>query len=325
MLSLNPFRRIWTKKAPETPTAPAASREGYNLLFGPQKAEDSQADSSFSTVVIVGNCIAEGIAAGLSSAKAAKSKFRFVAIPLHLRSLEERESLALIAEASHVFVQQLGVVDWTLINSTMAPSGKTFSFPSLVLRSLWPFDSDNGYRDDVAQALPEGRIRHFDGALAKLRQIEPDKKKRILRYRELDFGFSKRVDITAETQREFLKHIDENSDTRIGRFIEQNYRDRRLFYNSTHPSEIVFQELCAYCWRKLELPGAPPAFTDIDGWKEWSVPVHPGIARRLGLVWAHESTRYRYCTLGRVDGFNQDHRTSKGYDCTIAFGGLLAA
>jgi len=300
MLSLYPFRRSWTKQATETPAVPVTPGDGYSLLFGPQKAHDCQADSSYSTVVIVGNCIAEGIATGLSSAKAAKSKFRFVAIPLHLRSLAERESLALIAEASHVFVQQLGVIDWALINSTMAAEGKMFPFPSLVLRSLWPFDSDNGYRDDVAQALPEGRIRHFDGALAKLRQIEPDKKKRISRYRDLDFEFSKRVDITAETQREFLHQIDASSDTCIGRFIEQNYRDRRLFYNSTHPSEIVFQELCAYCWRKLKLPGGLPTFTGIDSWKDWSVPVHPAIARRLGVVWAHEATRYRYCTLGDI-------------------------
>lgn len=81
--------------------------------------------------------------------------------------MDDQKSLALIAEASHVFVQQLESIDLPLINSTMAADVKVFPFPSLVLRNPWLFDSDNGYRDDVAQALPEGRIRHFDGALAK--------------------------------------------------------------------------------------------------------------------------------------------------------------
>jgi len=303
MLSPNLFRRLWKSQATERPAAiiaPAASLHSHRLLFGPQKSEDDLGNSSLSTVVIVGNCIAEGIAFGLSSAEEAKSKFRFVPIPLHLRSLNDQKSLALIAEASHVFVQQLGAIDLHLISSTMATDARMFPFPSLVLRNLWPFDSDNGYRDDVAQAFPEGRIRHFDGALAKLREIEPDKKKRILRYRELDFDFAKKVNSTADTQRQFLEQIDARADWRIGRFIEANYRQRQLFYNSTHPSEIVFQELCEYCWRKLGLSDTPPTFTGIDSWKVWSVPVHPGIARQLGVEWAHETTRYTYCTLGDI-------------------------
>jgi hypothetical protein len=299
MVGLNLLRRFWQKQAPEAPGAPAAPFDSHSLLFGsPKSGEKPIAPTS--TVAVIGNCIAEGIVDGLSSAKAATSKFRFVAIPLHLRSLQASESLALIAEASHVFVQQLGGIDWPLITSTMAADGKMFPFPSLVLRNLWPFDSDNGYPDEVAQALPEGRIRHFDGALARLRQIEPNKKNRIARYRELDFDLARKIDVTADTQRKFLEQIDRHSDSYIGRFIERNYKDRNLFYNSTHPSAIIFQELCEYCWRKLELPGAPPPFTGIDGWKDWSVPVHPGIARRLGVVWAHEATRYRYCTLGDV-------------------------
>jgi len=300
MLNLSLFRRLWRRQAPETPTVSAAPIDSHHLLFGPRRSGDQPTGPALSTVVLIGNCIAEGMEVGLSSAKVARSKFRFVAIPLHLRSLEDRDCLDLIAKASHVFVQQLGGLDWPLIKSTMAANGKLFSFPSLVQWNLWPFDSSNGYADEIAQALPEGRIRHFDGALARLRKIEPDKKKRIARYRDLDFDWASKVDIVAETQRRFHADIDGNSDSHLGRFIERSYKDRQLFYNATHPSEIIFQELCAYGWSKLELPGTPPTFTGTDGWKDWSVPVHPAIARRLGVVWAHEATRYRYCTLGDI-------------------------
>ena len=299
MLNLDLFRRRWKRPVPETRPVLRAPLESHSLLFGHQVA-DQPASAPAVTVVVIGNCISEGIVAGLSSSKAASSRFRFAAIPLHLKSLQHPESLSLIAEASHVFVQQLGGIDWDLIASTTSPSSQTFSFPSLVQNNLWPFDFTAGHVDEVAQSLPEGRIRHFDGALARLRKIEPDKKKRIARYRDLDFDWATKIDAIATAQARFLEQIDTHSDCYMGRFIERNQRDRQLFYNATHPSAIIFQELCEYCWRKLEMSEPPPTFTDTDGWRDWSVPVHPVIARRLGVVWAHEATRYRYVTLGDV-------------------------
>ena len=32
----------------------------------------------------------------------------------------------------------------------------------------------------------------------------------------------------------------------------------------------------------------------------WSVPVHPGVAKRLGVTWASERTRYHYETMGEI-------------------------
>jgi hypothetical protein len=280
---------------------PSARVSSHDMLFGSNRSSQRESAASFTTVVIIGNCIAEGMEVGLSSSKIAESKYRFVAIPLHLRSLQEKSCQDLIGEASHVFIQELGGVDWPLIKATVAPGTQLFSFPSIALFNLWPFDSSNGPRDEVAQSFPAGgKIRHFDGALARLREIEPDKKKRIARYRDLDFDLAGRIEVIAETQRRFFEEIDKNSDAYIARFVLRHFQDQQLFYNTTHPSGIMFQELCEYCWRKLGLEGKPPAFTGIDSWKDWSVPVHPGIARRLGVLWAHESTRYNYCTLGEV-------------------------
>ncbi len=58
--------------------------------------------------------------------------------------------------------------------------------------------------------------------------------------------------------------------------------------------------LCTHIWRVLGLPGLPEPLSGIDSWRMWSVPVHPGVARRLGVTWAHEETHYHYCTLGDI-------------------------
>jgi len=250
-------------------------------------------------VVVIGNCIAEGIGDGLSTSSAT-SRFRFVVIPIHLKSLQDPDILSLLAEASHAFVQHFDDIDLSFVNSAVSPDCALFQFPSLALHNLWPFDASNGYRDKIAEAFPESRIRHFDGALASLRSIEPDKRKRIARYNELDFPLASKIDRIAKAQALFLQQIDRRTDCQIGRFIERNHRERQLFYSTHHPSEPVFQELCEYCWGKLGLPGTAPAFLGGNGWKDWSVPVHPLIARRLGVVWAHEATRYSYATLGDI-------------------------
>ncbi len=65
-------------------------------------------------------------------------------------------------------------------------------------------------------------------------------------------------------------------------------------------SEILFAALCEECWHKLDQPGDCPSFTKQDGWKDWQVPVHPEVAKLLGLTWAHENTRYKYVTIGEV-------------------------
>jgi hypothetical protein len=251
-------------------------------------------------VVIVGGCAAQAIKRGLSSSADASARYQFAELPVHLVDLNDKTSLELISRASHIFAQLGGGTDLALIEAH-APSGcRIFTYPDVVLRSLWPFDSDYGYADEVAQARTAPAIRHFDGALARLRKIEPDKKKRIQRYRDLDFPWAGYVRIVAIAQQRFLEKTDTLSACKMGGFVSRALRERQLFYNATHPSAAYFQELCTYCWGCLELPGAPGALKGIDSWRDWSVPVHPGIARHLGVRWASESTRYYYRTMGEM-------------------------
>ncbi len=133
-----------------------------------------------------------------------------------------------------------------------------------------------------------------------LRTLEPDKKKRIQRYRDLDFELASGVDRIIETQERFLESIDNSPDFRLAQSILNNYKSIQLFYNSVHPSGALFQYYCEDVWGKLGLKGPAPSFGNVDHWRKWSLPVHPVIARRLGLKWADEKTSYRYGALGKV-------------------------
>jgi hypothetical protein len=250
-------------------------------------------------VVTVGNCFAAQIARGFSGAPGVTRHFEASAVRLHLGPLSAPDSVKLLGDATHVFAQDIGLLDRAELTRLVNPTAQIWWFPGVVMRSIWPFDTDDGPKDTVQQLSPK-KFRHGDRALAKLREIEPVKKKRIRRYRELDLGFSYNIKRIIETQTRFLHSIDERLDIKLGRFIMRHYQDRVLFHNSAHPSEILFRALCEECWHKLDLPGQCPSFTGLDGWRDWQVPVHPEIAKLLGLTWANETTRYNYITVGEV-------------------------
>ena len=295
MFGLRWFRRSESKADRSIVTSPAPVI-GFDDLFG--SAAQSHAPIG-GHVVIVGNCLAEGIQMGMSSAPAAR-KYSFSVIPLHLRSIEDIASKKDLARATHVVAQRFHAVDVSRLTELVAIGTPIIEYQDVVFRSAWPFDDANGFKDDAMLANPNSRITHADGALAVLRTLEPDKKKRIQRYKNLDFDLANRVDRIIETQERFLESIDDRPDLALGRFIADNFRSTQLFYSTTHPSGALFQAYCEHVWGKLQIPGAPPSFSNVDHWREWSVPVHPLIARRLGLRWADETTRYHYGLLGKV-------------------------
>ena len=290
------IRRLLGKTSNVASESPAPPLTGFQQLFGTPAG--GIPNLALGDVVIVGNCIAEGIQKGLSSVSLVKG-YRFHAIPLHLRSLDNPESKQALGSSTHVFAQQIGAVDWDKLRK-LAPAAEIFQYPDVVLRSHWPFDGSTGFIDDLASSTPDSKFRHQDGTLGRLRQIEPDKKKRIARYRALDFDWAPQIGRVIETQERFLHSIDEGSDIKLGSFVLKNCRENQLFYDPAHPSGIFFQHLCGYVLEKLEPTARPPSASVMDSWRDWSVPVHPAIAVQLGLSWAKESTRYRYATLGEV-------------------------
>jgi hypothetical protein len=293
------FRRARQDRQPPPSSAPAA--DGYALLFGEQGTRQAPAPTARETIVFIGNCIAETVAHGLAGTPAVTRQFTVFAVPLHLKAIDDPDVTQALAEARFVFIQGVALRHLDRINATRRDACEIVHIPDVVLRSVWPFDGDNGYVDPaVAAAIPNAVAYQHDGALASLREIEPDQAKRLRRYRDLDFPLASRIDRVIESQARFLIDMDNGNDVHLGRFISRHFRDRPLFYNSTHPSEILFQELCEFCWMRLDLAGPPPRIAGLDGWKPWSVPVHPRIAERLGLTWANERTRYTYRPLGAV-------------------------
>ena len=297
----------WLRRNKSTPNAasqeaeaPALPDGGWETLFGPLGPRYSDKPTGIQTVVIVGGALAETLVAGLSTSAVLTDGFRFAAVPADVAATVNQAARDLLAHASFVFLPGSAARQRSDIKALTHIDAEIVVYPDVPLRSPWPFDAQSGYADPAIIDTPTAVMRHPDGVLARLRTVEPDKEKRFELYRDLAFDEARTIVKVAAAQELVLEQLDIDTEAGLGRFMLGAMKQEPLYYDSTHPSAAVLQVLAAFVWRKLDMAGRPPNFGGMDRWKSESLPVHPGVARQLGLTWATAATRYQYSTLGTV-------------------------
>ncbi|MGR3716044.1 MAG: WcbI family polysaccharide biosynthesis putative acetyltransferase [Thermohalobaculum sp.] len=296
----NFIRRLFGQRGTGAADAPGAANPpgagGLHTLLEPAHA--ARGASGRRIVVIIGNALAEGVEAALTAAPSLRRGFAFVWI--REWSLDAQESRDWLAAAHTVLAQNLGGLDLKRVEARAKAAQDIVSFPDLTLRGLWPFDQHNGFTDQHMTGNREWALRHHDGALAALRETEPDKRRRFDAYRDLAFPEAGRIPAAIETQDRLLDALDAAGDSQLARFIKQHYRETPLFFDSVHPGGQVCRELAAHCARKIGAGEVSLAAPALEETRKWSLPVHPMVARAAGLAWATEATRYPYGFIGRV-------------------------
>ena len=80
----------------------------------------------------------------------------------------------------------------------------------------------------------------------------------------------------------------------IGEFILANFQERQLFYTTNHPNLEVLAMLMDQLMRRIGIDEPFPRNKALDQLRRLQVPVHPKVARALGIRWADEATQYFY-------------------------------
>jgi len=89
-----------------------------------------------------------------------------------------------------------------------------------------------------------------------------------------------------------LEALDERYGRPIGSRILDEYRETRLFYTVNRPCGALLAMVLGHILEALRLDLKPPPERALDELRSIQVPVHPLVARRLGIKWADETTRY---------------------------------
>jgi len=247
-------------------------------------------------VLVIGNCQAETIRQGFEEAEPLrrrfKSKYQFVRLPRHLHE----RGIAELRECDLLLVQDIRDWDSYPLKEEIPAGLEIMPFPLLHFASLWPFDHFNGAGDNEAhdREYPNLTFLYLDGLLGRLRKEIPDKEARFRAYRDLSVeGIVNHLRLH-DFERRRLLAMDQRFGGGIGQFVLDNFRDHQLFYTIAHPNREVLSMLMQRLLHLLGIDEPLPEIAEFDHLNRLQVPIHPRVARDLGVGWANEDTPYVY-------------------------------
>lgn len=248
-------------------------------------------------IVLIGNCQSEIVRQGFTRVESLSERFHatyhFVTLPTNLYEFARRD----LAAADILLVQDIRDWDNFPLRACIRPDIETIRFPGVRFASLWPFDSWNGPGDSEAyrREAPNLAFAYLDGLLARLRKEIPDPEQRFAAYRALDCPGVVNYRRLHDFEERRLLAMDRKFDTEIGSYILDQFRKRRIFHTTVRPNRQVLDMLMQYILRSVGVRGRHPLPEHVEKLVcNPQVPVHPKVARELGVKWADERTRYRH-------------------------------
>ena len=247
-------------------------------------------------VLIIGNCqaslVAEAFRDNAFLSRQFRARHQWTELPANQHEQGKRE----LSECDILLVQDIHEWRDYPLREYLPDSVPLIRFPCLRFSSLWPFDAFSGPDDRQARHKdhPNFEFTYFDGLLGRLRKRIPDRNERFEAYRTLDIPglIDYRRMHSFEERR--LAAMDTTFGGAIGSFVLENFRTRRVFHTIAHPGREVLGMLLHQIAALLDIKrrlGRPRSLHELD---RLQVPVHPIVARSLGVKWADERTKYLY-------------------------------
>jgi hypothetical protein len=257
-------------------------------------AELEVARSRLRTVGFVGNCQARVLQKAFQRAAGAAgvaSFYHFFDVP----ESERRSARADLADCDVVLMQDIQDLDSYPVREAIPRRADIVAFPFLRFASPWPYDDFNGLRDAAARAQDDPAhhtTTYYDGFLGRLRRLTPQPRARLEAYRSAALAGMIDPLRVHEFETRRLEALDARFGCAIGRFILDNFRHQQLFYTVNRPCGALLAMVLDHIFAALDLDLPPARDEGLDELRAIEVPVHPSVARRLGIAWADETRLY---------------------------------
>ncbi|HLY46227.1 MAG TPA: WcbI family polysaccharide biosynthesis putative acetyltransferase [Stellaceae bacterium] len=246
-------------------------------------------------IVLIGNCQCETLRQGFAHVEALNRRFEvkyhFVQLPRTLHEFAARD----LESCDVLLIQDTRLWDAFPLRDCVRPGAEVLRFPPVRFTSPWPFDAWNGPGDRAAHAreAPNLTFPYLDGLLGRLRGEIPDKEARFRAYRSLTCPGVVNYRRLHELEMRRLAATDKKYAITIGDFISGNFANRQIFHTTVRPNWEIFGQLLRFVARLVGVrePIALPSSVDA-ALRNPQIPVHPKVARDLGIGWADERTRY---------------------------------
>jgi hypothetical protein len=166
--------------------------------------------------------------------------------------------------------------------------------PSVSCDAFWPSQVQCEH-DPRYPELPLGRYPYGDQILGRLLRAHTDDESVVDQYLQLDFAELFRLDDVIEKWYRLLEKLEAEAAIKVSGFVRQNWRTRRLFWDSVHPTNCLLGRIASELAGML---GTPVSEHELDAAQQVGEdnfimkPIHPSLIRYFKLTWLDSSDLY---------------------------------
>ncbi|WP_417582449.1 WcbI family polysaccharide biosynthesis putative acetyltransferase [Nitrincola sp.] len=277
----------------------------------------TQLDSKL--IIIYGNCQTVPLAMQLAAADTVAPENRAYvcvlnhALPGKLIALPSAEQLSrciLYLEQYDSAVSALPVRD--MLRQKIPRNCPRLVFPTFMMFCFWPFECTDP-RNAPEPNFPWGRYPHGDSLALELVSRGLKGEEAINTY--MDISLQRMPDLQLSLQRDIARiaRHDQASDVHIGDYVIANFRRKHLFLTTGHVCNDALHELGRRLYQKVSpilgsileegLDRIEKAIATYTGMSSFQMPIHPYIARELGLEFYDEQLQFNW--FGNAWSFQQ--------------------
>ena len=244
-------------------------------------------------LVAIGNCQVEMLALAMQATPQLAERFEARHYRPDVTGAMLEAARRDLASSDIVLMQDIADVEASPLKAEVPDGAQIVHAPCLHLASPWPFDGYNG-PTDFAAAAQEGLELTFtslDSLLGRLRDQIPDPEARFAAYAGLNVSGAPDVERLSRFETRRLLEMDRKYGFEIGAYIVESFPRKRLFHTTAHPARKLLDMLLRHVTGELGKPQGT-RWRHFDKMQRDQTPIHPVLARRLGVRWADERTIY---------------------------------
>ena len=252
-------------------------------------------------IVVYGNCQAGAVFNTLNCTPVISDDYQLIYHDLWPDTERlEKECLEMVS-ADIVLIQSISNWRNHPLCGKMPDNVRVIEFPFVYFAAIWPFDSfvfgpDKRMLSAKQLFSAQGFVVPHpteDGLIARLREIDDDPALIYKKYLDWDHSFLSNIVRYASFEEARLLKMDRDMGMTIGKYVIDNYRQKKLFHALIHPTWDLIERLSLGILNKI-IPGF--SMKDVGSHPDYcsthEVPVHPKIIRDLGLDWVSENDYY---------------------------------
>lgn len=257
------------------------------------------------TLIVYGNCQAQGIVAALNRHPAVTKRFEVAYQKNFGDPNDPSGSLTPDQAQRSAIVLEQYAHDASVPLPEIPKGTPRVTFPSADLNVLWPLWSVNPFNGPEPPRFPHGRFPYGDAVILRLVREGHDAEAALAYYLNNSGNDLPDLDRFLRLEQARLTHRDTQCDVKLGSIVLAQFREERLFWTINHPAHALIRVVVNAVFERAEaleprLAGIrlDKAYFDAHFGAEMlgqiAVPVHPDIAERFALKWYDRNEQFAY-------------------------------